>query len=56
MKRDDAFAELERNRGTQFDPAVVAALIRLERARPAAAADPIAIQPPGLEDGRPLAA
>jgi diguanylate cyclase (GGDEF)-like protein/putative nucleotidyltransferase with HDIG domain len=56
MKRDDAFAELERNRGTQFDPAVVAALITLERARPAAGPDPISIQPPALEDGRPLAA
>ncbi len=56
MTRDDAIAELERNRGTQFDAAVVGALIALERARPVAAPDPIPIQPPALEDGRPLAA
>jgi diguanylate cyclase (GGDEF)-like protein/putative nucleotidyltransferase with HDIG domain len=35
MQRDDAFAELVRHSGTQFDAAVVEALVALERARDA---------------------
>jgi diguanylate cyclase (GGDEF)-like protein/putative nucleotidyltransferase with HDIG domain len=59
MTQDDAIAELERHSGTQFDPDVVAALVALERARPAASselAEPIRPEPPTLEDGRSLAA
>jgi HD domain len=59
MTQDDAFAELERHSGTQFDPDVVAALVALERARAPASsepAEPIRPEPPALEDGRPLAA
>jgi diguanylate cyclase (GGDEF)-like protein/putative nucleotidyltransferase with HDIG domain len=37
MGREEAFAELRRHSGTQFDPAVVDALVALEGARPAAA-------------------
>jgi diguanylate cyclase (GGDEF)-like protein/putative nucleotidyltransferase with HDIG domain len=35
MRQDDAFAELARHSGTQFDAAVVSALIELERSRSA---------------------
>jgi diguanylate cyclase (GGDEF)-like protein/putative nucleotidyltransferase with HDIG domain len=37
LTQDEAFAELVRYAGTQFDPDVVAALIALERARPVTA-------------------
>jgi len=59
LTQDEAFAELERCSGAQFDPDVVAALVALERARPATSnepAEPIRGEPPALEDGRPLAA
>jgi diguanylate cyclase (GGDEF)-like protein/putative nucleotidyltransferase with HDIG domain len=58
MTQDDAFAELARCNGTQFDPDVVAALVALERARPVVSSElpePIR-EPPALDDGRPLAA
>jgi HD-GYP domain-containing protein (c-di-GMP phosphodiesterase class II) len=38
LERDEALAELVRHRGTQFDPAVVDALLALERRELAAAA------------------
>jgi diguanylate cyclase (GGDEF)-like protein/putative nucleotidyltransferase with HDIG domain len=59
MNQDEAFAELARYRGTQFDPDVVAALVALERARPAASsepAEPIRAESPAGDDGRTLAA
>ena len=40
MTRDEAFAELERHSGTQFDPEVVAALVEFERARPTVSLEP----------------
>jgi diguanylate cyclase (GGDEF)-like protein len=39
MKREEAFAELERHAGTRFDPRVVATLIAVEHARLAAASE-----------------
>jgi HD-GYP domain-containing protein (c-di-GMP phosphodiesterase class II) len=52
MHREEAFAELVRYSGTQFDADVVAALIAVERARPAG----LRLEPPASGDGRPLAA
>jgi diguanylate cyclase (GGDEF)-like protein/putative nucleotidyltransferase with HDIG domain len=52
MRQDDAFAELVRYSGSQFDPAVVAALVELERARSVA----MNTQSPAVEGGRTLAA
>ena len=40
MKPDAAFAELLRYSGTQFDPDIVAALVALERSRPAPVSEP----------------
>jgi HD-GYP domain-containing protein (c-di-GMP phosphodiesterase class II) len=37
LPREEAVAELLRNRGTQFDPAVVDALVALAARQPAAA-------------------
>jgi diguanylate cyclase (GGDEF)-like protein/putative nucleotidyltransferase with HDIG domain len=56
MKQEEAFAELTRHSGTQFDTDVVAALVALELARPAAPAATIHRGPPTAEDGEPLAA
>jgi diguanylate cyclase (GGDEF)-like protein/putative nucleotidyltransferase with HDIG domain len=53
MPRHKAFAELIRHSGTQFDADVVAALIALKRALPAAAEDPpepILLDPPAAGD------
>jgi diguanylate cyclase (GGDEF)-like protein/putative nucleotidyltransferase with HDIG domain len=51
MRQDDAFAELARYSGTQFDADVVVALVELERARSAA----MRAESPAV-DGRTLAA
>ncbi len=59
MEQDEAFAELARHSGTQFDSDVVAALSAVERARPAASREPaeaIAVKPPAAEGSQPLAA
>jgi diguanylate cyclase (GGDEF)-like protein/putative nucleotidyltransferase with HDIG domain len=55
MTRAEAFAELTSHSGTQFDPAVVAALIALESPRPApsaaaAAVTPVLREPPLASD------
>ena len=56
MQQEEAFAELVRHSGTQFDRDVVEALIATELARPSATLDAIRTEPPSAEDGRPLAA
>jgi diguanylate cyclase (GGDEF)-like protein/putative nucleotidyltransferase with HDIG domain len=57
ISRDDAFAELARHAGTQFDPGVVSALVGLESSRP----EPLSYrvesgrgQEPAVAGGRPL--
>jgi diguanylate cyclase (GGDEF)-like protein/putative nucleotidyltransferase with HDIG domain len=59
MKRDDAFAELARHSGAQFDGEVVAALMQLERSRPTVSLEPaehVRAAPPPASGERPLAA
>jgi diguanylate cyclase (GGDEF)-like protein/putative nucleotidyltransferase with HDIG domain len=59
MKQEDAFAELARHSGTQFDSEIVDVLVALERARPAAygePAKPLRTEPAQNKDGRQLAA
>jgi HD-GYP domain-containing protein (c-di-GMP phosphodiesterase class II) len=56
MQQEEAFAELVRHSGTQFDRDVVEALIATELARPSATLDAIRSEPPSTADGRPLAA
>ena len=56
MGQEEAFAELARHGGTQFDSDVVAALVEIELARGGAPSETIQLEPPGTEDERPLAA
>ena len=59
LGQDEAFAELERHSGTQFDPEVVKALVALERARaatPHEPAEPTPIKPAAAKPRRPLVA
>ncbi len=56
MTRDEAFAELARHSGTQFDPRVVTALVAVERARAVERAAISGRDARAADDGRPLAA
>ena len=56
IAREKAVAELERHAGTQFDASVVAALIAVERARPAEIADAADRGPSDTGDTSSLAA